>query len=147
MKIQIEDKHEKIMYSGNIDYNTIGEGVVYICEEGEQRYIFKSKGVKHQKSKVKTLKPVDNEKVKSRMDVVEKVTPKWRLEQFLTDVCDLNNGGQIHRSKIADFIRAVIDDIVKEDLDILANNGVELKEISKYVSCICRDYFFEQEKI
>lgn len=129
-------------------FSGIGEGIVYTYQDDVSRYIFKSKGLLHSKlSKVKVLKPVDNEKVNARIEMAEKATPTWRLEQFLTEVCDLNNGGEIQRSKIAEYIRAVMADIVKEELDVLSEAGIELKEINKYVSNICRDYFFSQEKI
>ena len=48
---------------------------------------------------------------------------------------------------MGDFIRAVIGDVVKEELDILTEAGIEPKDINKYIGKICRDYFFEQEKL
>ena len=40
-----------------------------------------------------------------------------------------------------------MDDVIKEDLDILVEAGLEPKDISKYISEIARKYFFEQEKL
>ena len=132
----------------------LGEGIVYTyikpdTELSDQTiYRFKSKGLLHSKSsKVKTLKPVDNDKINKLREMAERVTPEWRLEQSLNEVCDLNNGGEIERRKIPDFIRSVLKDIVKEEMDILVEAGIEPKQINKYVSDISRKYFFNQEKV
>ena len=60
-------------------FEGIGEGIVYTCNDGDNRYVFKSKGIKHQKSKVKTLNKVDEEKVNKLRSMAEQVTPEWRL--------------------------------------------------------------------
>ena len=36
---------------------------------------------------------------------------------------------------------------LKEESDIISKNGLEPKDIGKYVSEIARNYFFEQEKL
>lgn len=126
--------------------NTIGEGVVYLGEYGGNRYLFKSKGLKHSgSSKVKTLKPVDNEKISKLIDIAESVTQTWRLDQMLTQACDLLNGGEIKNEKLGEFIKLVINDILKEELSVLAEAGVEPKEINKYVSDIARKFFFQRQ--
>jgi len=127
---------------------TVGEGIVYTCVDGDSRYQLKSKGLIHSKSsKVKVLKPVDNEKINKLIEMAEQVTPTWRLEQFLNEACNLNNGGEITRDKIPAFIRGVINDVLKEELDVLAEADIEPKQINKYISNICREYFFNQEKM
>jgi len=126
----------------------IGEGIVFSClmEDGS-RYIFKSKGDKHAgKSKVKKLKVVDNEKLNKIHEIAEKVTPSWRLEQMLGETFDLINGGIIDRTKLGDYLRAVIRDVMKEDLDIIADAGLEPKDVNKHISQIAREYFFEYER-
>jgi len=126
----------------------IGEGIVFEYINGDVRYIFKSKGLLHSSgSKPKTLHPVDNDRIKLIRDIAEQVTPVWRLSQMVEQACDLNNGGQIDRSKLGDYIRLVINDVVKEDLDIIVDAGLEPKDINKYISEIARLYFFDQEKL
>ncbi len=66
---------------------------------------------------------------------------------MLEQSCDLLNGGQLDRSKLGDYIRLVINDVVKEELDVIAETGLELKDINKPISDIARKYFFEQEKV
>ena len=125
----------------------IGEGIVWTAEYKGDSYRFKTKGDKHAgKSKVKTIKKVDNAKLQLVIDTVDKVTPVWRLEQMLESTCDFMNGGTMDRSKLGDFIRAVIKDIMEEDLHIISDAGLEPKEINKKVSEVARMYFFEQEK-
>lgn len=129
--------------------NTIGEGIVwtYTAEDGT-RYLFKTKGEKHAgKSKVKTIHKVDDVKLQKILDLASAVTPVWRLAQMLEQACDLNNGGQLDRSKLGEYIKLVIADIVKEDSDLIVKEGLELKDIAKYVSETSRRYFFEQEAV
>jgi len=146
LTLEVEDECPVGKYFGVSD---IGEGIVFegFTEQyGQKRYIFKSKGLKHSNSKVKTLKPVDNDKINALTELAETVTPTWRLEQMLTDACDLNNGGQIDRKHMGTYIKMVVADIQKEDSDIISEAGYELKDIGKYVSEIAKLYFFEQEK-
>jgi hypothetical protein len=129
-------------------FSGIGEGIVWVSEYKGSQLRFKVKGEKHAgKSKVKTLNKVDDEKIKKLIDVAEKVTPTWRLSQMLSEACDLMNGGTIDRSKLGDYLRLVIGDVIKEDMDILVDAGVEPKDVNKYISEIARRYFFEQELI
>lgn len=128
--------------------NTIGEGIVWSCEVNGTVHRWKSKGEKHAgKSKVKTLNKVDDEKIRKVLAVAEQVTPTWRLAQMLAEACDTINGGTLDRSKLGTYIKLVINDIIKEDSDVLTENGVEPKDIGKYVSEIARRYFFDQELV
>ena len=128
-------------------FEGIGEGIVWVGEYKGQLLRFKVKGELHSKSKVKTLNTVDSEKVDQILFLAKQVTPEWRLQQMLEQSCDLLNGGQLDRSKLGDYIRLVINDVVKEELDVIAETGLELKDINKPISDIARKYFFEQEKV
>lgn len=131
----------------SFNINMISEGVVWSCEYKGVVHRFKVKGELHAgKSKVKTLIKVDDDKIRKIMEIADKVTPSWRLSQMIEKSCDLLNGGELDRSKLGEYIRLVINDIVKEDSDIIADAGLEPKDINKYVSEIARKYFFEQEK-
>ena len=127
----------------DIEIDLIGEGIVF-STINNNRKSFKSKGEKHSKSKVKTLKPVDDEKINKIIDVVNRVTPAWRLEQAMEKTFDLINGGSIDIKRMGDFIRNVVADIMKEELDVIAEAGLEPKEINSKVSEICRGYFFTE---
>lgn len=133
--------------SKEFGHSGIGEGIVFAhLNEDGSRYIFKVKGDKHSKSKTKTLKRVDDEKVNKIIEIAEQVTPSWRLSQMIAETFNTLNGGVIDRTKLGDYIRAVMNDIIKEEIDIISDAGLELRDIAKYVSTIARDYFFEYER-
>jgi RNA ligase len=125
----------------------IGEGLVFsFLTKNGKLMMMKSKGEKHAgKSKVKTLKSVDDEKINKIIDVVNKVTPQWRLEQMLEKQFDLINGGVIDVKQLGNYIRLVINDIIKEEMDVISEAGIEPNDINKYVSDVARKYFFQKE--
>ena len=128
-------------------YSDIGEGIVFshMTEDGEV-YRFKSKGEKHSKaSKVSTLKPVDDAKINNIIETVNKVTPDWRLEQMLDKTFDIMNGGKIEIKRMGEFIRNVVNDVLKEESDTIATAGLEPKDINAKVSERCRNYFFVKQ--
>ena len=145
--VELTNDVEKQCPIGNyFGVDGIGEGIVYEYVNGEERYIFKVKGELHAgKSKVKTLSTVDNVKMMKIKEIADKVTPTWRLAQMVEKSCNLMNGGELNRSKLGEYIRLVINDVIKEDLDIVTDAGLEMKDINKCISDIARHYFFDQE--
>lgn len=126
--------------------NTIGEGLVFShTDENGNRISFKSKGEAHSRSRVKTLKQVDDVKINKIIDIANKVSTSSRLSQMLTESCNLINGDSIDRSKLGGYLRMVVNDVLKEELDIIIEAGLEPKDVNKYISDIARKYFFEQE--
>lgn len=127
-------------------FEGIGEGIVWETELKGIVHRFKCKGELHAgKSKVKTLNRVDDEKIKKTLEIAEKVTPTWRLAQMLETTCNFMNGGTLDRSKLGEYIKLVMADVIKEDMDLLVEAGLGPKDIGKYVSEIARRYFFDQE--
>ena len=129
------------------DISGVGEGIVFSHMTADGKvYRFKSKGEKHAKgSKVTTLKPVDDVKLNKIIEVVNAVTPDWRLQQAMEKTFDFMNGGKIDIKRMGDFIRNVIADILKEELDTLAAAGLEPKDINSKVSERSRLYFFAKQ--
>lgn len=129
-------------------FSGLGEGIVFRTLYRDTYHRFKSKGEKHAaSSKVKTLKVVDNERISRLLEVADKVTPAWRLEQMLEKTFDFMNGGLMDRTKLGEFLRNVINDVIKEESDVIAESGFEPKDINKQVSDVAKKYFFEQEKV
>ena len=127
-------------------FEGVGEGIVWFAQIDGHDYIFKVKGELHAgKSKIKTLKPVDLEKLNLNKQIAHKVTPIWRLNQFFNLIT--NQGEDIDRKYIGDFIRAVIKDVYEEDIDIIEDSKVSQKELNPLISRIAKDYFFEQETL
>lgn len=143
MTISVEDE---CPIASKFGVKGIGEGIVFKHKSDKYDLTFKSKGEKHSKSKVKTIKEVDITKVNKINEIAEKVTPKWRLEQMLEETFDLNNGGELTRKKLGEYLKSVVNDVIKEDLDIIIGAGLEPKDVNKNISVIARNYFFEEEK-
>lgn len=125
--------------------NTIGEGLIFNTDYKGARYTFKSKGEKHAGvSKVKILKVVDDEKIQKCINLSEKVTPTWRLEQMLNETFDILNGGEFDIKQMGTYIKSVVNDIIKEELLTISDAGLEIKDITKYISEISRNFFVQR---
>ncbi len=128
----------------------IGEGLVFETMFKGKKFVFKAKGEKHvNKCKVKKLNKVDDVKLQLIQDVAEKVTPAWRLEQMWNETFDIINGGEPTIKKTGDFLKAVSQDVMKEDMDILEENDLTMKDVGGTVSKIAKRWFMEKldEKI
>lgn len=140
---------EQCPVSKEFNAEGVGEGIVWQCiTEGYNNsgFWFKSKGSKHSKQKVRINRPIDNEKISKLIDIAEKITPSWRLEQIFNETFDIINGGKITRTKIGNYIKNVIADVIKEETRTVVESGFEYKEINIYVTNIARDYYFLMEK-
>lgn len=125
--------------------NNIGEGIVCEFWYKDSLTRFKVKGEKHANSKVKTLKPVDEEKEKSKIELSNKVCTALRLEQAWQKTFGIGNEiAQPDKALMGEFLRAVSNDILKEEMDKFKEFGLEIKDIGKYVSSISRNWFEEQ---
>lgn len=144
--VKFTDEVEKMCPVGKaLGVEGIGEGIVYTGFFKDQRFVFKVKGDKHSKSKVKTLAPVDIEREQLKVDFVNEHACKgWRLEQMYAETFDTINGGKGDVKRTGDFLRAVIKDVMKEELDIMTELGLEPKEINSKISKVARDWFMDK---
>lgn len=113
----------------------IGEGIVWTTTYKGRTMRFKVKGEKHSISKVKVLAPVDIEKVESIREFVSNVVTEARLTQGLEHVesRDPKNTGA--------FLKWVMSDIFKEEMDTMTGNGFTSKEVSGHLSIAIRQWF------
>jgi len=123
--------------------DNIGEGLVISFMFRDNLYMFKVKGDKHSKSKVKKLKPVDTAKLQKIQDIAHKVTPAWRLEQMYEEANDIINNGTPKMENMRKYLDLVKADILKEDSDIIADAGLTPKDIFGDVSRISALHFKE----
>jgi hypothetical protein len=124
----------------------VGEGVVGSFIWNGIKHRFKSKGIKHAGvSKVKVLHTVDEPRLRKILEIADQVTPSWRLSQMYKTIQG-ESDEILERTKIAEFIKLVIADVVKEDLDIIIDAGFELKDVASKISNISKNYFFDMEK-
>jgi len=121
----------------------IGEGIVWSCEFQGVRQVFKVKGEKHSSSKVKTLAAVDVEKLNSITEFVDYAVTDSRFKQALENT--FPNDEPIDVKKMGDIIRWVVNDVIKEESDTLVKNGLEPKDVNKYISTKVREMFFKLE--
>ena len=121
----------------------IGEGVVWRCiEEGyeDSGFWFKVKGDKHSKSKVKMQANVDVEKINNINQLCETLAHEGRLAQMYQKVFDTLNGGEPDIKRTGDFIKAVMADVLKEEIDTIAASGFTTKDITGPISRLTREY-------
>jgi len=124
------------------DDNTVGEGNVWVGWYNGKRLIFKIKGEKHSVTKVKTLAPVDIEKINSINSFVEYALTENRLQQGIEQVFTTESKTPDQKST-GDYLRWIVNDIIKEELDTLIENNLEPKEVNKHISNEARKWFFK----
>lgn len=117
-----------------------GEGIVYSAILDGELLQFKVKGEKHSVTKVKTLAPVDMEKVNSVNEFCEYAVTENRIEQGIFEV---SASSIEHTGKL---LKWVMQDIHKEEGDVLAHNKLTMKDISSVASAIIKKYYFDKLK-
>jgi hypothetical protein len=120
-----------------------GEGIVLKCISpgySDSSYWAKSKGKEHAASHVKTLAAVDVERVNNINELADNLATDARIEQMCQSVFDTLNGGSIDISRLGDLIKAVNNDIIKEDADTIAANGFTFKDVARNISARVRQY-------
>jgi len=140
LTLLVEDECPVGKHFGNLG---VGEGIVfsYLDEKGN-KYRFKSKGLKHSSSKVKTLASVDTDKLNSIKDFVEYAVTENRLTQGIEKVFGIN--GELDIKLTGEFLRWVVSDVIKEELDTLINNNIEPKEVTSAISVKARTWLLNQ---
>lgn len=125
--------------------NGTGEGIVWVCTtEGwrDSKFWFKTKGEEHKVSKTKDKVPVDIERVNSINALVDVVLAEGRLEQGLAFLKE--NDHPLDRSSTGHYVKWVVTDVEKEELDTITENGFTMKDVGKSVSDKARKWFFKK---
>lgn len=117
-----------------------GEGIVWEYVNSNERYIFKVKGEKHQNSKVKTLTTVNTEEIQNIKAFVDYAVTENRLLQGVDKMKEL--GLSIDTKTTGDYLRWVYNDVIKEESDTIAANGIDVKKIGSAVSEKSRIFWF-----
>ena len=113
----------------------VGEGIVWwpipTSDFNTHGLAFKVKGEKHSESKVKTLAPVDVEKLNSINELVDTFVTEHRMEKKLESLkeeglgLDLKNTGA--------FLKLVGSDVFKEEQDTIDASGFTRNEVMSAV--------------
>lgn len=117
----------------------VGEGIVWEYINGEERYIFKVKGEKHQNSKVNTLTTVDVEAVENLKAFIEYTVTENRLKQGIDKMVEM--GIPLDPKSTAEYLRWVYNDVVKEESDTMVANGIDPKKIGSEISAKARMFW------
>jgi hypothetical protein len=128
--------------------SNIGEGVVisYLTEDRALMQA-KVKGEAHSNSKVKTLKPVDTEKLDAIDKCVEAICHNWRFEQGLVTVFGPDYENTIDRKRIGEYLKFIGTDTIREESLIIAEFGFEPKDVMGKVQQKAKEYFFATEQL
>lgn len=124
----------------------IGEGIVWTCQDPnyfDSGFWMKVKGEKHQSSKVKTLAPIDVEKVNSVKEFVNNVLTESRLNQGLDKLKE--NNLPLDRTSIGAYLKWIVGDVFKEEGDTIIQNQLEPKMVASQISNVARKWFFDNE--
>lgn len=113
----------------------VGEGVVWAGTFRGQTLRFKVKGEKHSSSRVKTLVPVDVERMNSITEFVDSVVTPSRLRQGLEHVPERE------AQHTGAFIKWVVGDVLKEESDTLEASGFTTKEVTGRIATAARTWF------
>jgi len=121
----------------------IGEGVVfknYIQYVHNHPLIFKVKGEKHSVSKHKSKISIDPEKAQNIKDFVERVVTENRLNQGIEYLNEM--GIEPDQKATGDFLKWVVNDVMKEEKDVLESSQLSEKEAKKAISNHAREWYF-----
>lgn len=139
----MNDVDESCPVAESLGFKGHGEGVVWVSDCCGNRLIFKEKGDSHSIKTPRQPKEKDPRE-QEKLDFADMVTPGWRLEQGVQEICDTNNGGILVMKDMGNVIKWVLGDIAKEETTLFKEFGFSLKDIQKYVSAIVRDYIKQE---
>ena len=63
---------------------------------------------------------------------------------MLTETFDLLNGGEIDMKKFGLFLKAVANDVYKEELDIITEKNLERQVINPMINEVAKVWFFKR---
>jgi len=110
-----------------------------------------SKGDLHSKGsgKVKTLKPVNEALENKKIEFVNNFAcTESRLEQMFTEIVHSTHNGDKTLMSMKDmgiYISLVIDDVRKEETDVMLVQNLDINMINSMISKVARSYF--QDKL
>lgn len=124
----------------------VGEGVVWSPLPHEtfntNGLMFKVKGEKHSESKVKTLAPVDVEKLNSIRELVDHILTEHRLEKKLDSLIEQGYTLDIKHTGV--YLKIVGSDIYKEESDTIEASGLSSNEVMSEVNKRAKKFWMEK---
>lgn len=137
----------------------VGEGVVWTCVGDASRpstgeptviqiddLVFKVKGEKHSDTKVKTVGAVDIERLNSIKELAESFITDHRLEKGLAFLQETGVADVYDVKNIGPFLKWVGTDIIKEETDTIVGNGFEVKDVTKAINNLAKEWFLQRSR-
>lgn len=145
--VDVLEQESPVGKSFGIEGN-VGEGIVCTFTYMDRLFKFKVKGEKHAKGsgKVKTLTPVDIEKINKVKEFSQTIIHDWRFEQGLHEIFGENYIENLDRTKIGKYIKWVNIDTIKEEKDLIDESDFTTKDVMPIVAQKAKEYFFMIEK-
>ncbi len=124
----------------------MGEGIVWKCitphpDFDTKDLVFKIKGAKHKVSNKKELTSADIERQKNAKNFADMCLTQARLEQGVDYLKEHNE--EIKIENIGIFIKWLVKDCFKEELDTLKASGLDKKEVSSEISKKAKFWFID----
>ena len=121
----------------------IGEGLVFSTDQmGDQRYLYKVKGILHSSSKVKELRELTEAEITSKAgvaDFVEYACTENRMKQGVDKLSEM--GRPIIIQNLGTWIKWLGNDILSECQDTLVASGIERKDVMPKISEKAKNWF------
>jgi len=127
-------------FSKKLGVEGTGEGIVWrYWYNSNHRWIFKTKGEMHKVTKEKVLIPVDTEKIDNINMFIENVCTLNRFNQAIDSLYKINPESKLYLKKIemkhcSDVINWIRDDILKEEMQTILDNGFDMRDIIPHLS-------------
>jgi hypothetical protein len=118
----------------------VGEGIVVDC--GPELGFFKVKGQKHSESKVKTLVPLDVEKVSSMREFGDTVLTEPRLRRGMEFLRE--QGLPLDRTSTGAYLSFVVKDVFEECADLFVASSLNDREARKEIGTRAREFFMKE---
>ena len=115
----------------------VGEGYVYTSVCG--RYKFKMKGSKHKVSEKSIRTPEELQALEDVTNFVGSVVLEPRLAQGIDYLNEL--GIPVESKSTGAYIKWVVQDVLKEEGDLISSLGLNKTNVTKEVSRVAREYF------
>ena len=124
----------------------VGEGIVWWPQPHPTFNVrdleFKVKGEKHSESKVKTLAPVDVEKLNSIKELVDSILTEHRLEKKLDSLKE--SGLELELKNTGAYLKLVGQDVIKEEVDTIDASGLSRNEVMGEVNKRAKAFWMEK---
>lgn len=128
---------EKCPVASHFGVEGVGEGYVYTSVCG--RYKFKMKGSKHKVSEKSIRTPEELQALEDVTNFVGSVVLEPRLAQGIDYLNEL--GIPVESKSTGAYIKWVVQDVLKEEGDLISSLGLNKTNVTKEVSRVAREYF------